>query len=167
MWKISCSGDLDSGSIFKSHEESANEVLSNRKQIKMYKSLLLHIQMNISNVVLFFLMKMVVGFPPLVWFVFLISVSQAVPLGPSAQSLHMWAVYRHRIRPLEWTREVDTPVLSHSVPCALFPLFSDIMGHTSQPHFNSAVLERGGEDGEQKQHNIDFETHSDFRCLQN
>lgn len=76
--------------MFKSHEESANEVLSNRKQIKMYKSFLLHIQMNISNVVLFFfLMKMVVGFPPLVWFVLLISVSQAVPLGPSAQSLHM------------------------------------------------------------------------------
>ena len=111
-------------------------------------------------------MKMVVGFPPLVWFVFLISVSQPMPLGSSAQSLHMWPVCCHRIRPLGWMREVDTPVLSHSVSCALFPLFSGIMGCKSQPHFNSSVLERGGEDGEQKQHDIDLKTHSDFRCLQ-
>lgn len=82
---------------------------------------------------------------PLAWCVFLIWVSQPLPLGSAAQSLHGWPIYSHRIRPAGWMREVDTPVLSHLVLCALLPLFSVIVGYKSQPHFHGVIVfgERG------------------------
>ena len=40
--------------------------------------------------------------------------------------------------------EVDTPVLSHLVLCALLPPFSDIEGYKSQPHFHGAIFWREG-----------------------
>lgn len=105
---------------------------------------------------------------PLAWCVFLIWVSQPLPLGSDAQSLHGWPIYSHRIRPAGWMREVDTPVLSHLVPCALLPhsQLSWLINH-SLTFMVPLFLERGGGDGDQKQHNIDLKTHSDSRCLQN
>lgn len=58
---------------------------------------------------------------PLAWCVFLIWVSQPLPLGSAAQSLCGWPIYSHRIRPAGWMGEVDTPVLSHLVLWALLP----------------------------------------------
>ena len=80
----------------------------------------------------------------LAWCVFLIWVSQPLPLGSAAQSLHGWPICSHRIRPAGWLGEGDNPVLSHLVLCTLLPPFSDIKGYKSQPRSCGAVFWREG-----------------------
>lgn len=113
-------------------------------------------------------MKMIVGSFPL-YFVCIFNLSESAPplrifcsKPPHVASLlsHDWAFRADK-------RGGYSSPESFSAMCLRFFQFSDTMGNKSQPHFNDAVLEVGGEDGEQKQHNIDLNTHSDFRCLQN
>lgn len=70
--------------------------------------------MNIENILLFFF----------VCFIFLIWMIQPYPLESSIQSLHMWPIYCHVIRPTGQAREMDISILYHFVLCIIFPLFS-------------------------------------------